>query len=911
MIGPRWRGPPATSCWLSPGRLVGHTPLLARAAAEARRTGKVVFEDLYRDPVDGRLCLALLAPLPAPSQAAPPYLLVLRIDPSRFLYPAVSRWPVPSDTAETLIARRDGESALFLNDLRFQPETALRRRVPLSSVQMPIVQAVLGTRGPFRGVDYRGEAVLSHLAGVPDSPWVVVARIDLPEVFAPLAETRRTTLLLVASLLLALIAVVALLWRRQRTRHYRALYQASEVARREHERAQQYLDIVGSIVIALDDQCVVTLINRVGCELLGYQESEIVGRPWFDHFVPERARRTGLAGFARILQELSPEHRYGTSSVLTRDGRERLVSWQGTLLRDQAGRPNGLLASGQDITERKAEEARLAAILRSAPIGIGVVADQVFRLVNPGLCAITGYEEGELLGMGARLLYLDDAEYERVGREQSGRAVVGETVEVRTHWRRKDGGSVEVAIAGTLLSAADRLHGGVFTVVDVTRQQAAERALRASEARYRHLFQELTAGFALHEIVYDESGRPCDYRWLEVNPAFEALTGLKASEVVGKRALEVIPDLEPRWIEDYGAVATTGEPRQFEQYAAGLDRYYEVRAYRPAPGQFAVIFWDVTERRRMREQALLHAARLEALVELQQFEQASEADSVGYCLYAALRSTRSSLSRISLLDPGEGLLRIYSWSPGPLGVGEEPGRPTELPLAGAGLWEECVRQRRPLIVEGPGGDLLPGADPALPSVELRRVLCVPVFDGSAVRALVAVANKTEAYDTDDSASLAALVGKMWGSISRRRQDHELQEAARRLARAEEMGHLGHWNHDWSRGHIAWSDEMARIHGLTRQTAPQTTDELRALMHPDDRGRFADLLQGDEPLELRILRPDGEVRHLLTWAETVYDEAGDPPRDLRRLPRCHRTRSQGTRTAGEEHGDGALHLHRLA
>jgi PAS domain S-box-containing protein len=121
----------------------------------------------------------------------------------------------------------------------------------------------------------------------------------------------------------------------------------------------------------------------------------------------------------------------------------------------------------------------------------------------------------------------------------------------------------------------------------------------------RQLFTEMIAGFALviagvavHEIILDDAGRPVDYRFLQVNPEFEKLTGLHAGDILGKRVLEVIPDLEPEWIERYGRVALTGVPDQFESYSAGLGRHFLVRSFRPAPGQLAALFIDVTERTR-------------------------------------------------------------------------------------------------------------------------------------------------------------------------------------------------------------------------------------------------------------------------------------------------------------------------
>ena len=125
----------------------------------------------------------------------------------------------------------------------------------------------------------------------------------------------------------------------------------------------------------------------------------------------------------------------------------------------------------------------------------------------------------------------------------------------------------------------------------------AEEALRESEARYRNLFTTMSEGFALHELICDAEGKPCDYRFLEVNPAFEQATGLKAADVVGRTLREVLPDTEPVWLQRYSRVVLSGEPDHFEEYHQPTGRWYEVYASRTAPRQFAVVFLNVTDRK--------------------------------------------------------------------------------------------------------------------------------------------------------------------------------------------------------------------------------------------------------------------------------------------------------------------------
>lgn len=155
---------------------------------------------------------------------------------------------------------------------------------------------------------------------------------------------------------------------------------------------------------------------------------------------------------------------------------------------------------------------------------------------------------------------------------------------------------------------------GVATV-DLTDIKLAEQALRESEERYHSLFEGMTEGFAIHEMIFDENGKPCDYLFLDINPAFERLTGLKRDLVIGKTFHEVLPGEGDGWVKKYGKVIRTGEPIQFDEYSPTLNRHYEGFAYKCAPKQFATIFLDTTDRKRMEDELRINLTKYSMLFE--------------------------------------------------------------------------------------------------------------------------------------------------------------------------------------------------------------------------------------------------------------------------------------------------------
>jgi signal transduction histidine kinase len=252
------------------GRLTPRLALPASAAApgpatrqvlgQVARNHDIVFGDLYRDQAGGPVYLDIAFPVFEGADAKQGALLatvLLKLDARQFLFPLLQTWPTPSETAETLLVRRDGDSVLFLNDLRHRPGAALTLRLPLNLPNLPAAKIARGDQRVLEGVDYRGVPVVAVGRPVPGTSWSMVAKIDREEVYAPLRQQTLAVLTVLGALLLAGALLVGFFWR-QRT----ALFLERELAgRKAHEHE---MERISRLYVALSqvNQAVVRANSR-------------------------------------------------------------------------------------------------------------------------------------------------------------------------------------------------------------------------------------------------------------------------------------------------------------------------------------------------------------------------------------------------------------------------------------------------------------------------------------------------------------------------------------------------------------------------------------------------------------------------------------------------------------------------
>jgi PAS domain S-box-containing protein len=341
-------------------------------------------------------------------------------------------------------------------------------------------------------------------------------------------------------------------------------------------------------------------VNRAVEATLGYSAQELEGTSFLELVHPDDLEST-LAVVSEL--ESGQDVVDFVNRFHSKDGSYRWIEWRSTPF---AG--NLIFAAARDITERKNIETALQAtnmrLLRAQRIAkMGFLtwnlktndmhwSDELYHLYG-----IDPRVQQASLDLTVSLIHPDDTE---LAKRSLDRAIEGVSeLDVDHRMVRPDGREIWVHAQGELIKDPDGTPSYfVGTHIDITERKQTEAVLRHSEELYRTLFEQMLNGFA-HCRIVKENGRPTDFIYLNVNPAFEALTGLK--NVEGRRASEVIPGIQNtdlQLIETYGRVAETGVPERFEFYLEALDMWFSLSVYSSEKEHFVAVFDVITDRKR-------------------------------------------------------------------------------------------------------------------------------------------------------------------------------------------------------------------------------------------------------------------------------------------------------------------------
>jgi two-component system, cell cycle sensor histidine kinase and response regulator CckA len=462
------------------------------------------------------------------------FFLVVRDDPHKFLYPMLDAWPTGRKSAESLLLRRDGDSVLYLSDVRFQNNNELTIRKSLSATEIPAVRAALGYEGVFEGKNYAGVNVLAYIAPIPPTPWHLVAQIDQDEISADLMERTLTISIIVFALVALLLTGLALFYRSRQKAILQSLFIKEQELREYHEEFRTILYSIGDGVITIDLSGRIKQMNHAAEQLTGWNEKGAAGKPLDDVciFLNDASRRVVENPISRVLREGIIGTLVNDTLLLSKVGKEIPIANSGAPIRNKIGEIEGAVLVLRDKTEEheaqklllKSEEKYKIVADNTYSWEFWLSAEKTFIYNSPACKEMTGFE--------AELFIRDPSLMFKIIYEDDRPAFVQHWNEVHVKHRRCEfefrlihaDGSIRWIqhVCNPVLNGNGVYLGSRGSNLDITKRKAGEVTLRESEQRYRTLFDKATDGI----VILDTEGRLID-----ANESFANIHGYTTDEV--------------------------------------------------------------------------------------------------------------------------------------------------------------------------------------------------------------------------------------------------------------------------------------------------------------------------------------------------------------------------------------------
>ena len=481
---------------------------------EVLRRRKVILSDLHKSGPFLIPHMDLMVPLFPPDRNDSVLIgvFMLRIDPQVILFPLIQTWPTPSRTSETLLFEQDGDSIVYLNELRHRKNTTLTLHMPISNERLPASMAVRGIEGVVEGIDYRGVPVLAALRAIPDSPWYMIAKVDWEEIYAPLRSQVWIVIIGILLLILSAGSIIGFWWRNQHVKFYRERY-ANELERQALVKHFDYIiKYANDSILLVDMNGKIVETNDEACRMFGYTREELCNlyirdilsqqtHPQDEKRMKQVEERGGLS--------FETEYKRKDGTVFPAEVSERFIKIDETRFYQSIVR---------DITERKqimntlqTSASFLNNVINQSPYPMWISDDKGTLIrINQACLNLLHITEDEVVG---KYNILKDNIVEEQGLMPLVRQVfeTGETKRFELKYNSSQLKHLQLARFSSLTldvtvfpikDANGKITNAVIQHIDITERKLAEEAVRKSEERFRNLSD------LLPEIVFemDEKG---------------------------------------------------------------------------------------------------------------------------------------------------------------------------------------------------------------------------------------------------------------------------------------------------------------------------------------------------------------------------------------------------------------------
>jgi PAS domain S-box-containing protein len=421
-------------------------------------------------------------------------------------------------------------------------------------------------------------------------------------------------------------------------------------------------------------------------------------------------------------------------------------------------------------------------------------------------------------------------------------------------------------------------------------QQLAEAktsiaSLREGEGRYRALFEAIDSGFCIIEMIFDESGRATDYRFVEANPSFERQSGLV--DAVGRRIREFAPDLEDHWFERYGRVALTGEPMRVEGEVAQLGRWFDINAFRvgaPEQRHVAVLFTDISARQQS-ESELRESEERQAFV--LRLSDALRAEPTGEDI--GDRAVRMLLEHMLLDRCYIGMYRLAEDRgdlPHQAHIDSLPPMPAQVRLSDFPDSFQVVLDRTLVIDDAAKLEDLSAIDRAgFVSLGVGALINATLRNGqnNPHWAICAVCTRPRVWTQGEVSLVEEVAERTWAAIERARSDAALRESEERFTQFAKASSAGIWLRDAKTLAMEYvSPTISKIYGVAPEEILGEIEKWGAMIVPDDRAaaiaRIEGVRKGNSTVhEFRIQRFSDQAFRWIRNTDFPLGGNGDPQR----------------------------------
>lgn len=328
--------------------------------AEAVSNRVIIISDIHRSETDNIAHIDIAIPLFDIEQTKQPLagILFIRIEPRKFLFPLIQNWVGYAKSGETALVRREGDSVVFLNELRFKKNAPLNFKLSMKDTLLPAAKLLLGKEGFFEGKDYRGITVLSYLNKIEGTDWFMITKEDADETYEPLRFRAFVTGTIVVLLMVIVAVILILVWKHEQKKFYQTKYELETEKKLLSKHVELLIKHANDMIFMIDADRRIVDVNDKVLETYGYNKEEILNMKADDFRSPDLA--AGTQGAFNEVETFGSGvfetmHRKKDGTVFPVEASTRLIEIEGKKFFQ------GIV---RDISERKTKDLKIQRLNR-------------------------------------------------------------------------------------------------------------------------------------------------------------------------------------------------------------------------------------------------------------------------------------------------------------------------------------------------------------------------------------------------------------------------------------------------------------------------------------------------------------------------------------------------------------------